>query len=229
MLTVAIHQPNYLPYLGYFDKIDKCDVFVFLDSVTYTHNDYRNRNRVKTQHGEHWRTVPVVHKGALDTPIHDIRIDGQRWRKKHGRTLEQSYCRAPMFREYWEFFKRAYEHEWTSLSWLDKHLIEGMCKMLGVGAEFVDSSNLDDAPDCCGRPRGNPTDLLVDICKQLGAARYISGPGAGTYVQPEKFEDAGIEFKWQEFRCPEYPQLHGLFVPNLSAVDYIFNRGRWRG
>jgi len=223
MLTVAIHQPNYLPYLGYFDKIAKCDLFVLLDSVAFTHNDWRNRNRVKTQHGAHWLTVPVVHKGALETPIREIRIDGGRWRKKHARTLEQSYSRALMFKEYWPFFERMYEREWPLLDGLDKLLIEGMCDMLGIKARFVTSSELDVAPGWRG------TDLLVDICKQVGAGRYVSGPGAGAYVQPEKFHAAGIEFVWQEFKCPEYTQLHGEFIPNLSAVDYLFNCGRLRG
>jgi len=218
MTIVAIHQPNYLPYLGYFDKIRRADVFVFLDTVTYTHNDYRNRNRVKTSQGERWLTVPVVRKGALETPIKDIRIDGSRWCRKHWRTMEQSYSRSPHFAEYRGFFKEVYETEWAMLANLDKFLVRKMCGFLGVNATIVDASEL-------GVVRGTKTDLLISICKTLGADKYVSGSGAEGYMDREKFGDAGVEVVLQDFGCPVYDQLYGGFVPNLSAVDYLFNCG----
>lgn len=218
MTTVAIHQPNYLPYLGYFDKIDRADVFVLLDSVTYTHNDWRNRNRIKTPQGERWLTVPVVRKGALKTLIRDARINGSGWRRKHWMTLEQSYSRSPHFAKYRGFFERVYETEWKLLGAFDEFLVRKMCGFLGIEATIVRASSL-------GGIVGAKTDLLVSICKTLGADRYISGVGAERYMDRGKFEEAGIEVVLQDFECPVYDQMHGGFVPDLSAVDYLFNCG----
>lgn len=218
--TVAIHQPNYLPYLGYFDKIDRADIFVFLDSVTYTHNDWRNRNRIKTQQGGRWLTVPVVQKGAVSTPIKDIRIDGSRWRRKHWITMEQSYSKAPHFAPYRDFFKDVYGTDWSLLGDLDEFLVRRISAFMGLDTVMVDASDLGVG--------GVKSDLLVGICRAVGADRYISGSGADRYLEYEKFKDVGIEVVAQNFICPLYGQPHGRFIPNLSAVDYLFNRGGWR-
>ena len=216
--TVAIHQPNWIPYLGYFDKIRNSDIFVFLDNVTYTKNDFINRNKIKTPDGWCWLTVPVVNKNILKTPICEVKINNStNWRKKHWNSIKFNYGRAPHFEEHRDFFEKTYHSDWRLLAELNKFLIKKVCTFLGIKGIFVDASTLD--------VKGSRTTLLVDICEALEADTYLSGIAGKNYIRHDLFEQKNIDITFQEFKSPTYPQLHGDFIPNLSIIDYLLNCG----
>ena len=217
-MRVAIHQPNYIPYLGYFHQIHNSDIFVFLDNVTYTKNNYTNRNRIKTPDGWCWLTVPVVNKKILETPISKVKIDNStNWYKKHRNSIKFNYGRAPHFEEYKNFIDDIYCSSWGALADLNKYSIKTICGLLGINGTFVNASELD--------VDGAGTDLLVNICEALGADTYFSGRDGRFYLDCQRFEQRGIKVVFQGFPAPTYPQLFGAFVPNLSVIDYLLNDG----
>jgi len=212
-MRVAVIQSNYLPWRGYFDIIQDVDVFVFYDDVQYSVNDWRNRNRVKTANGIAWLTVPIGNQN--DRRICDVEIRSTDWSRKHWLTIEQSYKRAAHFPRYADFFRDVYEKIWTSLSDLNQLLIRTIARdFLGIGADFRDSREF--------ALHGRRGDRLLELLGALGATEYVSGPSARAYIDGPTFERAGIQITWKDYSgYPEYPQLHGPFVPDLSIVDTL--------
>ncbi len=225
-MIMGAHQPNYLPWLGFFDKMLQCDVFVISDSLQFERHDFQNRNRIKTPHGVRWLTVPVKHDGNGNLmPINEIEIANHHnlpGLKRHWETLRASYARSPYWKEHKDFFESTYQKEWTKLVDLNMHLIEGLRKFLGIDTPLVKASSL--------RATGQKNELIIAQCKELGADVYLSGLGAKSYLDVARFREEGIEVRFQDFQYPVYRQPHGEFVPNLSVVDYLFCTGgkRWR-
>ncbi|PIZ15507.1 hypothetical protein COY51_04980 [Candidatus Desantisbacteria bacterium CG_4_10_14_0_8_um_filter_39_17] len=217
-MIIAIHQPQYLPWLGYFDKIDKSDKFVLLDDVQFKKNEWQNRNRIKTagSGGWQWITVPVIHR--FGQKINEVKINNQEnWCKKHLHQLETNYFKSPHFPQYYDFLKETYARKWENLSEVNIYFIEYLTKTLGIKKQLVKSSDL--------KVSGEKTDRLVNICKMLNANIYLSGVGAKEYIEIEKFEKEKIKVIFQDFHHPVYKQLYGEFIPNLSVVDLLFNYG----
>lgn len=212
--TVAIHQPNYLPWLGYFEKIKRSDVFVLLDDVEYSSDSWINRNKIKTPHGWTWLTVPV--RGS-SRPIADVEIVDDGWRETHRKSLQASYGGAAHYEEFGAFFAATYARSWESLCELNVHLIRQLADRLELDCEFVRASTLE--VEATGSER------IVRLCEELGADRYYSGEGARSYNDPALFEDAGIALEYQSFDPPRYEQRFGEFLPNLSIVDPLLNVG----
>ncbi|WP_157224579.1 WbqC family protein [Natronococcus occultus] len=215
--TVAIHQPNYLPWLGYFEKIRRSDVFVLLDDAEYSSDSWINRNRIKTPHGWTWLTVPV--RGS-SRPIEDVEIVDDGWRETHRKSLQASYGGAAHYDEFGAFFAATYARSWESLCELNVHLVRQLADRLELDCEFVRASTLE--VDATGSER------IVRLCEALAADRYYSGEGARSYNDPELFEDAGIVLEYQSFDPPRYDQRFGEFLPNLSVVDPLLNVGAER-
>ena len=216
-MIVAGHQPNYLPWLGFFDKLSKCDVFIIEDSVQYVHREYQNRNRVKTSNGVQWLTVPVV-RGRSGQRISEVRIQNEEdWARRHWLTLQMNYSRAPYWDEYSEKLRRVYETKWNHLMDLNMHLIREIMRILDIDKELVYASSLEAS--------GRKTDLVIAQCKALNADTLLSGAGAKEYLDVKKMNESGVRVVFQEFKHPEYRQLWGGFEPNLSAVDYILCAG----
>ena len=215
-MICAIHQPQYLPWLGYFDKIDKVDVFVFLDNVQYKKNEWQNRNKIRTQTGWQYLTVPVKYKfGQL---INKVEIDNtKKWRHKHWQALLINYSKAEFFHLYKDFFKKIYEKEWSKLVDINISLIIKITEFLGMETKFIKASEL--------KTMGEKTDRLISICKEVGANVYLSGIGAKEYIEEEKLKKERIELVFQNFKHPVYKQVFNGFVPNLSIVDLLFNEG----
>ncbi|ELY50480.1 WbqC family protein [Natronococcus jeotgali] len=212
--TVAVHQPNYLPWLGYFEKIRRSDVFVLLDDVEYTSGSWINRNRIKTPDGWTWLTVPV--RGSSGS-IADVEIAGDDWRTAHRKSLRFNYGKAAAFDDLAVVFEEPYARPWDSLCELNVHLIRRLADRLDLDSEFVRSSSLDvDAAGC---------ERIVRLCSKLGADRYYSGEGARAYNDPSRFERVGVALEYQSFDHPKYEQRFGGFVPALSIVDVLANAG----
>lgn len=217
-MIVAIHQPNFLPWIGYFYKILRSDKFVFLDSVDYTKNNYINRNLIKTPNGSQWLTVPVLTKGKFGTSIKDIQINTSLdWHKKIVGTLKANYGKSPFFSEFFPLLNEMIEGPDTNLSALNIKLIKTLSLYLGIHTEMILASEL--------KAEGESNDLLINICKELGADTYLSGFGATKYIDHEKWNNSGVNLWFTPFTHPRYPQLWGDFCPNMSIVDLIFNVG----
>ncbi len=213
-MRIAILQPGYLPWLGFFEQELSVDRFVLYDDVQYDRRGWRNRNRLKTPDGFVWLTVPVQQKGKYDQVIRDVRIDNDRpWRKKHLGTVEAFYKKAPYFDLLYPDFERILQRDWEFLWELDLALIEWLNGIIGIETSIIMASSLE--------VLGEKSERLLAICRKLGAKEYYSGAAARHYLDIELFEQDGIDVYFQEYEHPTYPQLHGEFVSHLSVLDLL--------
>lgn len=217
-MILTAHQPVYLPWLGLFHKIAVSDKFVSFNQVQYLPKDWNNRNRIKTPQGPLWLTVPVLTKGYLEKQITEIEINNvEPWRRKHWRSLLGNYRGAPYFKIYSDFFEELYKRDWRFLAAFNDHMLQWFLKTLGIQVEFHAASQF--------QFQGTKSDLVLDMCKQLGADVYIFGELGKGYADVEAFQKAGKEVIFQKYEHPVYPQQHGAFISHLSIVDLLFNCG----
>ena len=219
-MKVAIHQPNYLPWLGYVAKWAAADCFIFLDTVQYEKNGWQNRNRIKTSQGPQWLTVPV--QARLATAIRDVGVDAaQPWAARHLRAIELAYARAPHFARYRDGLRAFYARAWDRLAPLAAASAEWLARALGVTTPVTLASALDLGP----APVEDATARLVALCRAVGADTYLAGRDGARYMDLAQFRTAGIAVEAQEYSHPVYAQLHGEFVTALSALDILLMHG----
>ncbi|MCZ6677020.1 MAG: WbqC family protein [Candidatus Poribacteria bacterium] len=215
-MIVSVHQPQYLPWLGYFDKIDRSDLFVFLDNVQYKKREFQNRNRIRTPSGDVWLTVPVQTKGRYNQPIREVHIDNTAdWRKKHWQSIAHSYQKAPHFSAYKDALELLYHSTWEKLDVLNQFCVRLLMKRLNILTPVVLESELDVS--------STRTERIIEICQQVGASTYLSGAGGQAYIDTDRFGEAEIELVYQHYSHPVYPQIHDGFVPYMSVIDLLFN------
>lgn len=222
-MKLAIHQPQYIPWLPYFLKIAESDCFIFLDTVDFQKNGLQNRNQIKTGQGAHWLTVPVQHKlgqKIADTPIQNATD----WRRKHWQTLQQCYGKMPVFQSLAEELETLYAREWSNLSDLDIAFTRTMMRWLGIETPVTTSSAM--------AAEGTASDLVLNLCLEAGATTYLSGTGGLDYLRLDDFDRAGVAVEFRPTPAiATYPQAFSKigFVNHLSALDIIFNCGdEWR-
>lgn len=217
-MKVAIHQAEHLPYLGFMYKMSRCDVFVLLDDVQFQKNGFQNRNRIKTPQGAQWLTVPVLHN--FGQKINEVKIDNKSdWRRKHLQSIQANYAKAPYFEKYFPLLQEIYSKPWDLLCELNIALIELFVREMGIKAKLVRSSSLSKL--------GERNEMLLSICRNLGASTYLSGMGAG-YLDIALFEKNGIKVEYTNFKHPRYSQLWGEFMENMSVVDWMMGEGDGR-
>ena len=216
----AIHQPKFFPWLGYFYKIAKSDVFVILDTVDIevgTASAITNRTRIKTTAGEQWITIPI--KKGVSKVIKDIAIDNtKRWRETMLKTIFLQYKKSQNFNQFYPIVEELLNYQTDSLSEFNVNIIERMSRYMGLKTEIILASDMRNLS-------GDRNMRLIDICRQNGCDIYLSGNGGRKYHDEQLFIDNGVSVKYTDFVHPEYRQLHGDFVKGLSALDYIFNDG----
>ena len=216
-MKLAVHQPHYLPWLGYLAKWAAADCFVFLDTVQYEKNGWQNRNRIKTRDGAYWLTVPV--HARLGASMREVPVDAtQPWRARHLRTIEQAYAAAPHLARHHDELERFFAAEWLRLDELAVESATWLARATGIRVPSRRASELDAAAD-------DPTDRLVALCRAVGADTYLAGRDGAKYMDPERFRAAGIQVLYQAYTHPVYAQLHGEFVPSLSALDLLLMHG----
>ncbi|MCR8635984.1 WbqC family protein [Paenibacillus radicis (ex Xue et al. 2023)] len=218
MKKIAIIQSNYIPWKGYFDIINDCDLFILYDDVQYTHGDWRNRNKIKTNNGTSWLTIPV---GAhLDKLTCQVQINDNKWQIKHWKSLQASYSRTSYFKYYRDFLEYVYlEKNWSYLSELNQYLIKHISKeFLGIKTEIRDSSEYN--------VQGKKLDRVIDLVKIVEGDIYISGPAAKDYIITERFEKEGIRLVYKDYQgYPEYDQVNPPFEHSVSILDLLFHVG----
>lgn len=213
-MILSAHQPCYLPWLGLFAKIARADKFVIFDAVPFSRHDYTNRVQIKTHHGPLWLTVPVEHGQPL---LRDARIIQNGWQRKHLKTIEISYSKAPYFNRYFPDIEEMLHEDWHFLSSLDECLLRYFLDELGIQTPVVRASDYGF--------RGSKSALVMDMCKQLGADEYIFGCNGKDYADVSAFEQMGIKVHFQDYKHPTWPQLHGEFIAGLSVLDLLMNCG----
>jgi hypothetical protein len=218
-MIAGIHQLHYLPWLRYFQKIAKCDLFVVLDDIQYNKNGWQNRNKIKGSGGSMTITIPVFNK--FQQTLDEVVIDNKtNWRKKHWQSLVTCYSKAPYFKEYAPELQKIYEKEWDRLNAVNYEMLKLFLSFLDIKTKLVRSSELD-IP-------GMATERLIHMCKKLGADAYLSGAYAQeAYLDGEAFTKEGIRLDILEWQAPAYDQLFMVngFIPDLSIVDLLFNEG----
>jgi len=218
-MIVAIHQPNFLPWIGYFYKMLKADRFVFLDDVQFIRRGYTARVKIKTKDGETWLTVPVIKKGRYLQSINEVELEPDtKWKKKTLGTLHASYAKAPFFKSFFPELESIIMNDFQLLSELNIALIKWLATIFEINTPNIRSSELNGIT-------GESTDRLVNICKALNADKYLSGFGGQKYQEQETFNQNNIELSIYNFTHPVYPQPWGDFLPGLSSIDFLFNCG----
>ena len=220
-MIVGIHQPNYLPYLGFFDKMAKSDIFVIYDDAQFNKSDFQHRNRIRIYHGWKWLTVPVERKRR---PINEIMIKnevttwkGVKWAAAHFKDIRDNYKDTPFYSVYEKELKRIYGRRYDKLVELNMELIRFLMKAFDIDVEIVYSSELGFT--------SKSTQRLVEIVEALGGDVYLSGPKGKDYLDVSLFERRGIKVVFQDFKHPVYKQRYEGFIPNMSAIDALFNVG----
>lgn len=219
MKKVIITQSNYIPWKGYFDAINMVDEVILYDDMQYTRRDWRNRNKIKTSNGLLWLTIPVDVKGKYYQKINETHVSDPAWREHHWKTLVQSYSKAPFFKMYKEQVEALYLGSTeTNLSMINESFLKEICKLLAIDTPMRQSSEFKLAE--------GKTERLVDLCKQVGASDYYSGPAAKDYMDESLFANEGIRVHYFDYSgYPSYPQLHGDFEHGVSVLDLLFNVG----
>lgn len=217
-MILTAHQPVYLPWLGLFHKIALSDMFCIFDEAQYLKKDWNNRNKIKTNAGAIWLTVPVLTRGHRVKPLRQIQINNTiNWRKKHWKSILFAYKKTPFFFRYADFFEDLYKKEWNYLVELNDHIMFYLLNTLGIHVEIRRASD--------EKFIGNKSLLVLDMCKKLGSDIYIFGTLGKNYVDIDEFSRAGIKTYFQDYVHPEYPQIHGDFIPYMSVIDLLFNCG----
>jgi hypothetical protein len=223
-MLVAAHQPIFMPWLGYLDKMHQADLFIIMDDVQFARRDYQNRTRIRLGDMAHWLTVPVqqhsqqeiINEKLIDYPA--IQSDSG-WMRGIGKTLDQAYRRAPFFAEYGPVLQEILDFRWPRLLDLNLALLAVLRDAYGIRTPLVFSSDLNVG--------GSKSSLILNLCKAVGADSYLAGMGGSRYyLDRPVFAERGVEIVWQEFQHPVYPQCGKAdFLPGLSAIDLLFNQG----
>jgi hypothetical protein len=216
---VAIMQPTYLPWIGYFAMIDRVDRFVYLDSVQFARRSWQQRNRIKSADGELMLTIPVNSKGRRDQLIAETEIVWTSgFSTKHVRAIEAAYRKAPFFETYFDGLKTKLLQEQPFLADFTIGLIEFLCGAFNIATPRVRSSSL--------QAGGQKADLLASLCQTVGATSYLSAPGSQGYIEEsDAFERASVSVRYHHYNHPIYPQGKRDFLPYMAAIDLLFHCG----
>jgi len=232
MSVVVIEQPNYVPWVGYFDLVDRSDIFVIYDDVQYTIRDWRNRNMLKTPQGLKWITVPVYDKGRMNMRVNEVNIKYTvNWYEQHLKLFYHMYHKCPFFDDAYGILEKELMKKPEKLSDLDISLIRSVSDYLGIKTKFDLSSNYPS--------NKKKLDRILELCEIENTTEYLSGPKAANYINPEEFEKRKIKLEYINYSYGVYDQPYGDFTPYVSILDtiaclgketinYIRKEGKWR-
>jgi len=219
---IIITQSNYIPWKGYFTSMKEATHLVLYDDMQYTKRDWRNRNKIITQKGPTWLSIPVNVKGKYHQKINEAKVNDIEWSSKHWSVIKQNYKKAPCFDTYGKVFEDIYLNKLKNLHFLsdiNRTILQSCVELLDIDITIVDSREFD--------LQGGKTEKLVNICKELNAESYFTGPAAKAYMSEELFENEGIKVKYYDLQgFPEYQQLWDGFDHFVSIVDMFMNLGK---
>lgn len=215
-MKLAIIQSNYIPWKGYFDIIAASDLFIILDDVQFTKNDWRNRNLIKTRNGSSWISIPVGKN--IKRKMCDVKVDNN-WQQKHWNLIEINYRSSAYFLDIAKWLKPLYlDFNFTHLSEVNKIFITHICEYLNINTNIKESKDF--------FLKNEKSNKLIDLCLQTKATTYLSGPAGKNYIDMDLFQQSGIAIEWMDYSgYQEYNQLWGEFDHNVSILDLLFNCG----
>lgn len=216
---VVIHQPDFIPYLGFFHRLILADVYVVQDCVQFVYGSkaWTNRDKIKTKNGSEWLTIPVA-KAHMDIKINEVLIsDDNKWRKRHLDIIRHNYHLSPHFNEVYPLIEELYKINTDKLMDFTLASIKMLINLFGIEIKIIIASELN--------PVGKSNELVADEVQKIGSYRYLSGTGAKDYYDSAVYKNAGIEVIWQNFEHPVYPQQYEGFIPYLSSIDLLLNCG----
>ncbi|MBI3638867.1 MAG: WbqC family protein [Thaumarchaeota archaeon] len=221
-MILSIHQPDFLPWLGFFNKVQQSDLLVIGDHVQYRNKGYQNRNRIKTANGAQWLTVPIVHdwgQAINQVQINQTEQNGVPWEELHLRTFQVNYSKAPFYDKYIGIFEDIYKRKIKLLADNNLELLKATFEILGIDIPIKRTSEM--------TLNNSKTELIIEICKTVGADSYLSGMGGSKYMEENLFEKNGIKLLFNNYDHPVYNQqfIKLGFLPNMSIIDLIFNHG----
>lgn len=214
-MIASIHQPQYMPYIGYFYKIIKSDIFVFLDDAQFKKNEWQNRNRIKGANGLIWLTVPVSFK--FGDKINEVKISDNFWKKKHINSIKSAYSKSPYFEDLFGYIEDFFRKDYEYLSDLNIKCVKMILKYMDIDKRMEISSSLN--------INLSKTERLVKICEMVKADEYLSGDGGKDYLDENLFKLNKIKLRYLNYKPLKYDQLWGEFAENLSILDMLFNLG----
>lgn len=223
-MLVAIHQPHYIPWLGYLDRMVRSDLFIILDHVQFERRNYQNRTMIRCEDQEKWLTVPVVQlsqkERIVDKCIDNSEAGTRAWGPTHFKTLKYAYRKAPFFAQYEKRLQDVLEARYEKLVDLDLAMLEFLRESFQIKTPVKRSSEM--------KAEGAKSELLMNLCAEIGPGTTFLGGigGSRRYLDVEAFARAGIGVQWQEFTHPTYPQCGDApFMPGLMSLDFLFNCG----
>lgn len=220
-MIITIHQPEHLPWLGFFNKLSKAEVFVILDSVQFEKNYFQNRNRIIGSNGVQYIGIPASTTGHMEGTIATTKIaaaTNPKWKTKYLNTIRQSYSKHPFFAEVFPLLEKALSIQTDNLCDINIAIFQSFAEAMGFFPNYVRSSTL--------KASGLKSDLILNICKELNADVYIAGPSGRDYLDMQSFADSGIKVVFNDYHHPTYPQKKcETFVPYMSALDLFMNVG----
>jgi len=216
-MVVTIHQPDFLPWLGFFDRWQKSDTYIVLDDVQFLRRGWHHRDKIKTQNGIKWLTVPVLKKSRYHQTIKEVEINNEEnWRYKHLKTIQASYGKAPNFDLVYSKLSEIYNRNHDLLISFNMDLLRFCSEMFGISTPVVFASAFN--------VKSSGSQRLVDLVKSVEGKGYLTGSGSRDYLDETLFKEAGINVCWQKFEHPAYKQLYGGFEEMLSALDFLIMR-----
>jgi hypothetical protein len=219
-LIVAAHQPNYLPYIGFFNKMKNADVFIIYDDAQFSRKDFHHRNKIRTPNGWRWLSVPVEKE---EIPINEVRIKnnakigGMKWSKYHWLQIHSNYVRAEFFSRYAGDLEKIYSTSYERIIDLNMSVIRFLMSSFGIETEIVNSSTFGITT--------HSSQKIIDMVNAVHGDTYLSGSGGHNYMDNSLFEKQGIKVNFQNFQHPVYKQRFPGFIPNMSAIDLLLNVG----
>ncbi len=217
-MRITIHQPEFMPWLGFFHKIDMADLYVVLDNVQYRRRYFQNRNKIRTPDGWQWINVPVEKDNLYSLLIRDVIVNNSiPWAKKIINSIQHQYGRSEYFKKLWPPLKKIFEKRHLKLVDINMEIIQYFFEKLGINPEIVNASTLN--------VNGKKNEIIFNICKKMGAEEYISGISGRDYLDLEMFKNNNIKVIFQEFHHPIYKQLYEPFIPCMSTIDLLLNYG----
>ena len=217
-MRVGIHQPAFNPWLGYFNKLRNVDLFVYLDTVQYQKGGHQNRNKIQFEGEVKWLTVPVNSTGLITNSlkIKDITIaNNTNWRKKHLDLIKKCYENSPKYSKYINIYEEIYSKEWNYLTDICWDFLNIYKKILKIETKIIKASELPEI-------NYKKSDLIMEICRHVGATNYYSGVKGREYLNQSKFKNNGIEIEFHNYIPLEYNQNSQKFIPCLGVIDYLF-------
>jgi len=217
-MIITIHQPDFAPWLGFFDRWRHSDLYIVLDDVQFLRRGWHHRDRIKTDNGPCWLTIPVLKKGKYKQRINEVLIDNNtNWRTKHLRTITHAYGNCPGFSAIFPALEKAYGRQHGRLMDFNIDILKLLAEFLGINTPMVMASAYPSKLTSTAR--------LAALTATHKGTVYLTGTGSRDYLDETIFENQGISVEWQTFKHPNYPQANGHFETGMSTIDFLMNTG----